>query len=54
MADVVQQPGQQALSETKSNFGVDDSELSSHFRNGIVHYGPAFDTLLGKLKQLVE
>jgi vesicle-fusing ATPase len=49
MADI-----QQALSETKPNFGVDDGELSAHFRNGIVHYGPAFDSLLGTLRQLVQ
>jgi hypothetical protein len=43
-----------ALSKTKAAHGADSEELSSHYRNGIVHYGTEFDRLYSTLQQLVN
>jgi vesicle-fusing ATPase len=45
---------EQALANTKPNFGVDGDELGAHFRNGIVNYGAEFDRTYSTLTSLVN
>mmetsp|Transcript_3312 Transcript_3312/g.4575 ORF Transcript_3312/g.4575 Transcript_3312/m.4575 type:complete len:733 (-) Transcript_3312:177-2375(-) len=46
---------ERALSETLPAFGnKDGDEIASHYRNGVCHYGPAFDELWGTLQRLLN
>ncbi|KAG5179613.1 P-loop containing nucleoside triphosphate hydrolase protein [Tribonema minus] len=43
-----------ALCEIQPKFGANNEELSAMYRNGIVHYGPAFEDISSTLRRLVE
>ncbi len=43
-----------ALKEVRPAFGVDEKELSSVIRNGIVNYGPTFESVIAEGKSFVE
>jgi len=45
---------QSAFSEIEPKFGANNEELQLLYRNGIVHYGPAFDNLATTLRRLIE
>ncbi|CAM9579204.1 unnamed protein product [Phaeothamnion confervicola] len=43
-----------ALGEIQPKFGANNEELGALFRNGIVHYGPAFDAIATTMRRLIE
>jgi len=43
-----------ALEATTPAFGINDQQMKAYFRNGIVHHGAKFDSLLTTLRQLTE
>ncbi len=44
----------QAIDEVKPQFGVDTNEIDNAVRNGIIHYGPAFDRVWDTCNTFVE
>ena len=43
-----------ALETTTPAFGINDQEMKAFFRNGIVHHGSRFNSLMTTLRQLTE
>jgi len=43
-----------AFAEIEPKFGANNEELQTLYRNGIVHYGAPFDSLITTLRRLVE
>ena len=45
---------QNALKEVEPRLGINTDELGSLFRNGIVPYGPSFDSIITTLRRFVQ
>jgi len=43
-----------ALKEVEPRLGANSEELQGYYRNGIVPYGPSFDSLLTTLRRFVQ